>query len=472
VRRSILFVTLLASLWIVLSAALANAPPVRADPGILYVAPGGDDHNDCCSPDRPCSTIQRAVDMALPGDTVHIAAGDYHGVVERDGITQVVHITKSITLLGGYSPADWQVRNPVAYPSVVDAQGQGRGIAVTGPIKVVLDGLAVTGGDATGLGGGFMDYDVGGGIYLDGADSLILDCHIHDNHAPSRGGGIYQRYGVWVMRDNTITGNAAHDGGGATGWHCTSELSGNAFHANEAQFGGGLQLRYGDNTLRGNSITSNTVGFVAGGLQLVYGEATLDANLLAGNDAGSEAGAIDLFEGTFTLVNNAIIDNVAGSLASGVWIRRGVNHLEHNTIARNRGGDGSGIHVSHWKDMASTVFLTNTIVASHTVGIHIADGATVSVQGILWDPATPVTLSYSSASTVTVGGQVTGDPAFSPDGYHLTHRSAALTQGADSSVAQDIDGEPRPEPPGSRPDLGADEIGRLQLCLPLVMRTP
>ena len=64
--------------------------------------------------------------------------------------------------------------------------------------------------------------------------------------------------------------------------------------------------------------------------------------------------------------------------------------------------------------------------------------------------------------TVSQTGSMTGEPLFASDGYHLTHLSPALEQGVDAGVAVDIDGEARPLPAGTGPDLGADEYDAVQ----------
>ncbi len=42
--------------------------------GPWYVAPGGNDDNDCLSPATPCATIKGAIGKASPGDTVKVTA--------------------------------------------------------------------------------------------------------------------------------------------------------------------------------------------------------------------------------------------------------------------------------------------------------------------------------------------------------------------------------------------------------------
>ena len=178
-----------------------------------------------------------------------------------------------------------------------------------------------------------------------------------------------------------------------------------------------------------------------------------------------------------TLINNVIADNQTGILGSGLFVFSSSSRLLHNTIVRNSGGDGSGVCAPEkwyipWygvDDGPSSVALTNTILISHSVGISVTGGSTVTVDAILWHD-TPITVFQSITSVVTVQNQYTGDSAFAADGYHLTVGSAAIDQGVDAGVTVDIDGEQRPVDGGY--DLGADEFPRerRRVFLPLVLR--
>jgi hypothetical protein len=49
--------------------------------------------------------------------------------------------------------------------------------------------------------------------------------------------------------------------------------------------------------------------------------------------------------------------------------------------------------------------------------------------------------------------------------------SAMTGRGMDAGVNNDADGDPRPAPEGTYPDLGADEIRQSRIYLPLVLCT-
>ena len=68
----------------------------------------------------PCdyTSIQAAVDAAIPGDVIKVAAGVYTGVNSYGGLTQTVYISKSLTIRGGYTTTDWSI--PPVIMMIVD----------------------------------------------------------------------------------------------------------------------------------------------------------------------------------------------------------------------------------------------------------------------------------------------------------------------------------------------------------------
>jgi hypothetical protein len=461
-RRIALFLATacgMAMLVLLLLARQAGAAP--HSPDLLYVAPLGD-----CGAAAPCyASMQAAVDAANPGDEIRVAAGVYtdtHARPRRDAIctgvvTQTVYISKTLTLRGGYS-ADFSSWDPDEHPVTLDPQSRGRGIYITGSVAPTIEGLRITNGDATGLGGYeyVATYDGGGGIYVITATATLLNNEISDSRAAA-GGGVCMVSSDGTLAGNVISGNLATKGGaGLFLRRGAATVSGNTITANTStNIGGGVYLFGANGALTNNTITLNTATSSGGGMDVASCSPRLSGNIITANTA-KDGGGIYLWYGGSQLTNNVIADNTARVSGSGIWVGGSQPHLLHTTIARNSGGDGSGVFITDdYGSVRSAVVMTNTLLISHTVGIFVRESTesnTVGLNGVLWFN-TPTTVSGAGAA-VTLENQHTGDPMFAADAYHLTAGSAAQGRGVAAGILTDIDGEPRP---AMSPDLGADQ---------------
>src|SRR5262245_45442248 len=90
-------------LALLLGLALLPAAPltvVRAA-STLYVAPGGNNANNCLSPGTPCLTIAGAIGKASTGDAIYIAAGQYKETLALNKEVNVTGAGANVTFIDG-----------------------------------------------------------------------------------------------------------------------------------------------------------------------------------------------------------------------------------------------------------------------------------------------------------------------------------------------------------------------------------
>lgn len=366
------------------------------------------------------------------------------------------------------------------------------------------------------------DQIAGGGANLNFCSGQVSANYFLNNLVPTddyygdEGGGLYLQYSTMTVSDNIFNGNQAEQGGGLSAMGEPVTVTNNQFISNTAIEGGGLY--FGDSlnhtailtltynlfsknsiseggagggawinayqsTVTQNTFTQNTASGDAGGL-LIEGPAEVDdnrflnntasltggglesggqpvfnRNILQGNTA-NQGGGVALFgggiSGSILLNNNVITDNTAKVAGSGAYLGGSTSTLNFTTFARNSGGDGSVIYVDQSNGNNSTLTLTNTILAAGSIGIAIQNGSTGTVDGILWYQ---VTTPLVNPANITINHQISGDPKFQADGYHIQQTSAAYDQAVVSTVAIDFDHQHRPNSvkPDGKSDLGADE---------------
>lgn len=163
--------------------------------------------------------LQSALNAATDDDLLRVA-GTCVGVNNVNGLSQAGYITRSVTIQGGYTTANWVASDPAAYPSVIDAGWNGRGLVIssTTPINVLVDSLTIQRGSAAGY---------GGGVFI--TNTAMVTLHqliLSENEAylgeamSNLGGAIYNASQLTVTH-SVLLQNYAEDGGaaiyGATG---------------------------------------------------------------------------------------------------------------------------------------------------------------------------------------------------------------------------------------------------------------
>jgi hypothetical protein len=409
------------------------------------------------------ASLQGAVDAAGGGDLIKVAAGTYTDIHVRNNYTQVVYISKTLTIQSGYTTTNWLVPDPLNNLTTLNAGGNGRGMHITGAISPTIFGLKITGGEAAGQGGDtFWGQDAGGGIYIFQADAQIQNNQIIQNNAEN-GGGVYLSSSAASLKENYIASNTSNAEGGGVGMlDSSATLRENTILDNASSWGGGLYLHSSPALLVQNTIQSNHAsGRGGGGLFLWWSDARLEANdIISNTTIWNTNGGVHIFACDPTLTNNMIVNNQAG----GVRVEGSNPHFMHNTIAHN-GEGGIGLYVTEYQDIFGgwhygTSSLTNTIIVSHTNGISVTAGNTATLDGTFWgDGSWANAEDWMGAGMIFMGTvNVWGDPVFSnPDqgNYHLLSTSEAIDAGITVPLGDDFDGDSRPLEGGY--DIGADE---------------
>jgi hypothetical protein len=308
----------------------------------------------------------------------------------------MVYISKSVTIRGGYAATNWATTCPLTQLMTLDAQGHGRVLYATGDIAVAVEGLGITGGDATGL-GPQVRYDDDGGGYIYEAEIALHSREIVSNTASRTangyGGGLQVEEGSATLANTTIGGNTTGEGGYGPGGglHTFSSnltLGSSTVYDNVAEaMGGGLCAFYGDTTMNNSTIDGiETTGTGSGGrLYFLYADAALSGDTISDNKSAFFGGGLYAENGErFVLTNNLVVDNHAAVAGSGLILYAATPRLFHNAIVGNSGGDGSGVRAtSDFYGTPSSVTLTNTIIAGNTVGVFAFAGSTATLSPTL-----------------------------------------------------------------------------------------
>jgi hypothetical protein len=177
---------------------------------ILYPVARAASHTVCFEgpPDCDYSVIQDAVDAAGEGETILVATGIYSTINNYAGQNQIVYISKTITIQGGYTTTNWITSDSVANPTTLDANQLGRVIFIGGAISPTIEGLRIAGGNAYGHG------DKGGGVFVSQTSTPIISGTTIMRNSALDGGGIFSEGGLTLINMDVISNSAHWKGGG------------------------------------------------------------------------------------------------------------------------------------------------------------------------------------------------------------------------------------------------------------------
>lgn len=328
-------------------------PFAIATTNLCFSEINGDGATDFASADA--QALRDALAAASPGGTVRVA-GTCAGAVVEGGDTQVALVTKTITLIGGYTQTNWTDSLPITQPTTLDALGGGRVLSVS--VAASVANLIIQNGRAT---------SDGGGIYAAAALSLSHVRLSRNESLSGTGGGGFVRGTATITGSSFETNTAAWTGGGAF-FYGSSNLSSNTFVGNTGYQGGGAAF-YGSAMLTGDRFLNNTA--YQGGGAMFLGEtrvvsASFVGNLTLVGGAGAYFGAVATVHGSSFSGNTSSYGGGGGAFFA-----------THSSVAEaNNAQNGGGAWFG--APYIDTSYVTNT---SFVGNVAQSDGGGAFFQG-------------------------------------------------------------------------------------------
>ena len=327
-------------------------------------------------------TLDDALAVAEPGDTVRIADGLYtpdpSGLSDpRDATFQM---QSGVRIEGGY--AGFAAPNPderdvdrfqtiLSGDLTGDDGPAGRDasdncyhvIRASGTDSTAfLDGVTVKAGNADGAG----DRSAGGGLYNAGGHPTIAQCVFRGNRASLTGGGMYHSQGSTAdVSFCLFEGNRTEHGGGM---YCTGSsptLSDCVFLANHVgDTGGGLCNWEGAHpTLTRCTFVENTTDDWGGGLCNRYGSHPELTGCRFERNVGTFGGGMANWDSLATLTGCVFVDNVAHVSGGGLLNHASAPTLTHCVFRGNRAAYYGGAVFNN--DRSDPAFFNCLLVENH-----------------------------------------------------------------------------------------------------------
>jgi len=255
-QRWLMAALVVAALAAALAVIASGSQDSLAADGTIYVDADATGANNGTSWEDAYTDLQPALDGAVIGDQIWVAAGIYTPTYlssPGDSRSATFQLKNGVALYGGFDPTvgdvGWEDRDWANNVTILSGD-----IGIAGdpgdnsyhvfyhPLELALDGSAIL--DGFTVSGGNADADwphcYGGGILNDGASPAVTNCTFANNSASQRGGGMYNFFASPKVTNCTFWGNSASLGGGMHNNDLSSpEVTNCTFSGNSASLGGG-----------------------------------------------------------------------------------------------------------------------------------------------------------------------------------------------------------------------------------------
>lgn len=273
--------------------------------------PTGPTHRRTLRVPSQFDTIQKAIDKAVAGDLVLVAAGTYADSVYAENLLGVPMVV-CVDLKSGV-----EVRGDSGLTSDV--------VLVGNPNNPVVNCVEVHGGTT------LSNVTITGGkAGIMGARSAvnIVNCVIKDNHNQSQfgaGAGMYFDFSSISATNCVISGNSATSGGGATFANESKVVLTNCLFTGNIAWSSPNQPGTGGALMLGNKT-----------------HAVVTNGIFATNHADSLGGAIEIYQSTLELVNCNVSNNDTDGLGGAFFVNFGGHIVMTNGLVENNHSDQLG----------------------------------------------------------------------------------------------------------------------------------
>jgi predicted outer membrane repeat protein len=269
-----------------LGASSSNFSPVTSNsfnvvpPATIYVdqsAAGGDTGQDW--PDA-FTNLQSALAIAIPGDTIDVAQGDYSPGADP---TDTFQLHDGVTVQGGFGASGFGGPDASTYPTTLDGMNTNYHVVTANgtDASAVLIGFTITAGNADSKGD--TDSAYGGGLIADGGAPTITSCIFTTNTA-ANGGAIYiaNQVSASATLTNCIFENntASADGGAIYDLDSSPAIRNSQFLNNSTTGNGGAIFNQNSNATLVNCLFAGNVANQPNqlGFNFQYGGAIYNSN--------------------------------------------------------------------------------------------------------------------------------------------------------------------------------------------------
>ena len=348
----------------------------------------GDDLNNCScgSIYGYCRSVARAIEEAEDGETILVAGGEYkYDEMQHVGSDAMVPLTKDVDIYGGYYNY-FTRRNPVLYPTILNAQQRSRVMSINVPEgEMTIDGVRFTGG-RVGINGGGVAIDTTKAFTLSNVVIYENETTIGPPRSPATygGGGIYagpQANNVLIINSGIYSNTTASLGAGI---RVNQAMSLTITHVDIAhntsiRSGGGLYIEVGNAAQKAPiiqfaAIRSNHAGSGHGGGWIANGRRfQMISSLIYSNTAGSSHAGLELASTGAVFDNVAILQNrlpASSSSYAGLHIVDPAI-LRNVTIGKNWARQYSGLTARDTLVLDNVLIFENESASSSYAGAYL-----------------------------------------------------------------------------------------------------